>query len=77
MQVVSVNSPTVANNTTTGATAPCPAGSDLISGGFEGGGDSAAWRVHRSSALGNAWHVFGTNQTGGNSFIEALAYCLL
>jgi hypothetical protein len=76
MEVVSANSPTVANGATTGATAQCPPGSKIISGGFEGGGDSAAWRVHRSSALGNAWHVYGTNQVGGNSFIEALAYCL-
>jgi hypothetical protein len=77
IQVVNDSSPTVANNASTGATVPCPAGSDLLSGGFEGGGDNAAWRVHRSSALGNGWHVFGTNQTGANSFIEVKAYCLL
>jgi hypothetical protein len=76
MLAISADSPAVGNGATTGVTAQCPPGSDLISGGFEGGGDAAAWRVHRSSALGNAWRVDGTNQTGGSSFIQAFAYCL-
>ena len=73
---VSVNSATVANGDTAGQTASCPAGSTVISGGGDGGGNGSAWRIQRSIRFGNGWRVFGTNQTGGNSFLQAKAYCL-
>ena len=74
---VVATSATVANGAEAGITADCPAGSKLIAGGFDSGGGGFQWRVQRSMKFGaNGWRVFGTNQTGGNSAINAKAYCL-
>jgi hypothetical protein len=77
LTVVTANSPTVANGNSTGATATCPAGTQAISGGFDGGDGGTAWRVHRLIRSGNGWRAFGTNQTGVDSFLQAEAYCLV
>lgn len=69
-------SATVATGGIAGVTATCPAGSVLIGGGFDAGGNALPWRVQRSHKDGNGWRVFGTNQSGGDTFINAKAYCL-
>ncbi len=75
--VVTADSATVANGAVAGATATCPGGSDVISGGFDGGGGGTAWRVQRSIQFGaDSWRAFGTNETGGNSFLRVSALCL-
>ena len=76
LQLVQQNSASVANGDSVGVTAPCPAGTQIIGGGFDGGGNATAWRVQRSTRDGNGWRAFGTNQTGVNSFLQAEAYCL-
>jgi hypothetical protein len=74
---VVVASTTTGAGLTKGVTATCPAGTVIIGGGFDGGGIGNAWRVHRSHRdVANGWRVFGTNQTAGDTFIEAKAYCL-
>jgi hypothetical protein len=75
--VVTADSTSVANGAAVGVTATCPAGSRVISGGFDPGGNAVPWRVQRSHLDGNGWRAFGTNQTGVNSFIRAEAYCLV
>lgn len=67
---------TVADGATAGVTATCPDGSVLIGGGFDVGGNALPWRVQRNHKDGNGWRAFGTNQSGGSTFLEAKAYCL-
>lgn len=74
--VVTADSADVADGNTAGATATCPAGSVVIGGGYDSGGNATPWRVQRSYKTGNGWRAFGTNQTGGNSFMRAQALCL-
>jgi hypothetical protein len=74
---VKAPSSTVASGATVGVTAFCPAGTIVIGGGWDGGAAATAWRIHRNvRVVGNGWRVFGTNQTVGDSFLEARAYCL-
>ncbi len=73
---VAATSATVANGAIVGVTATCPAGTRVIAGGFDPGNNALAWRVQRSHRDGNGWRAFGTNQTGGDSFMVAKAYCL-
>jgi hypothetical protein len=61
-------------------TATCPAGEQIISGGFATGGASGTeWTVRNSRRSGNGWAVTATNPgagpDGGNS-LTAYAYCL-
>jgi hypothetical protein len=75
--VVSATSAAVANGVSAGATASCPAGEVVISGGFETQSlGAASWEIKRLVRSGNGWRVFGTNISGGNSTITAFAYCM-
>ena len=74
--VITADSPTVANGASSGATATCPGASEVIGGGFDGGGGGTAWRVQRGIMFGNGWRAFGTNETGVNSFLRVTALCL-
>lgn len=75
--VVSATSAAVANGVSAGATASCPAGEVVISGGFETQSlGAASWEIKRLVRSGSGWRVFGTNISGGNSTITAFAYCM-
>ena len=74
---VVATSTTTANGGTKGVTATCPVGSQVISGGFDPGGNATSWVVRRSQREGNGWRVFGLNQTGNPDEILARAYCLV
>lgn len=76
-QIATALSAVTANNNNVGVTATCPAGTQVISGGWQTGNTGGhAWEVTRSLVDGNGWRVFGFNRSGGNSTIEARATCL-
>ncbi len=75
--VVSATTAKTANGVSTGVTATCPSGEEVVSGGFETESTGAdKWVVKRLLRLGNGWRVFGVNESGGESSITAFAYCL-
>lgn len=74
---VTATSASIANGSSTGVTATCPAGEVVISGGFETANlGAASWEVKRFVRSGNGWRVFGKNVSGGDSTIDAYAYCV-
>lgn len=52
----------------------CPAGTDVISGGFRGG----FYQVQASGSYrsGNGWHLDARNEANNDTKIEVYAYCL-
>jgi hypothetical protein len=66
----------VANGGSIGVTATCPSGT-AIAGGFETESTGGAkWIVKRLVRSGNGWRVFGVNESGSESTIIAIVYCL-
>ena len=68
-------SPSIANGAGGSATANCPAGTQVVSGGNDGF-TSNGYFVVASRQSGNGWAVFLQNQTGGATTVTAHAYCL-
>ena len=60
-------------NSSDNATATCPAGSVVVSGGFAA---QSGVRIWHSVKDGNGWRVFGRNTTGSSRTINVYATCL-
>jgi hypothetical protein len=70
---VSASEP-IASGTFAAVSVNCPAGTVLISGGFQ----PANFGVNATSSLraGNGWEYQADNQSGGDSTLQVFAYCL-
>ncbi len=68
-------SASIADNSSGSVTAPCPAGSQVVSGGNDGFLVNGYFVV-ASRQSGNGWAVFLQNNSGAARTITAHAYCL-
>ena len=83
MQYITGSPVTVGVNQTETATATCPAGTQVISGGFRtteppgGGGNPAGMTVFNSffAASNDGWRVRATNKSNGPLTLTAFAVC--
>jgi hypothetical protein len=71
---VSVESPDVPDGQQGTATAMCPAGTVVISGG--GFADTFEMELTTSIRFGNGWRIQAQNDTGADQTVTARAYCL-